>query len=269
MAGLGMRDLNQRTVLLTGAAGGIGSALARQLSDAGARLALVDRDADRLVALADLPGATTHAVDLTERAALGPLVDEVVAAHGRLDVLICNAGLTVFGPFAELAPDEIDAMLDVDLTHVLHLVASALPHLRARDEAHVVLVSSMAGLQAFPFQSVYSAAKHGLRAYGEALRWELAAEGIGVSTILPGTIATPFLDNAGTHDAEQSDQLARLMRRYGTSPERVASRTIAAIRRNRGRVRVGWDCYAVGAVQWLAPPLLPLLFRWATRRKLS
>lgn len=263
-----MRDLNGRAVLLTGAAGGIGSALARQLAGHGARLALVDLDAAGLDRLAtELPGSTTHRMDLTDRAALAGLVPDVVAAHGGLDVLICNAGLTVFGRFADLAPTEIDAVLEVDLTSVLHLVALALPELRARDQAHVVLVSSMAGLQAFPFQSIYSAAKHGLRAYGESLRWELAAEGIGVSTVLPGTIATRFLDNAGTHDDELTGQLARLMRRYGTSPERVATKTVAAIRRNRGRVRVGWDCYAVGLVQWLAPPLLPALLQWGANRQ--
>jgi len=265
-----MRSLSNRVVLLTGAAGGIGAAMARQLSAQGARLALVDRDGEGMRALAsELPASTTcHEIDLSRPELLEPLVAEVIDAHGELSVLIANAGVTIHAPFGELKTSEIDLVLDVDLRGVLHLVAHALPHLREADEAHIVLVSSMAGLQAFPLQSIYGAAKHGLRAYGEALRMELGAENIGVTTLLPGTIATGFMANAGDHDLEETTQMVRLMKRWGTSPERVARAGVRGILKNRGRIRVGWDCHLVSALQWIAPPLLPLLLTLGARRRL-
>ena len=265
-----MLSLSDRVVLLTGAAGGIGRCLARTLSAQGARLALVDRDAEGLRSVvAELSGpASAHIADLSQTGGFDDLVAQVVAQHGRIDVLICNAGLTIHAPFSAMRLDEIDRVMDVDLRGVLHLVHHCLPHLRASDDAHIVLISSMAGLQAFPFQSIYSAAKHGLRGYGEALRMELGAVGIGVTTVLPGTIATGFMDDAGDHSPERLAQLASLMKRFGTSPQRVATKTVRGVLRNHGRVRVGWDCYTVSFVQWIAPPVLPLLLAWSARREL-
>lgn len=264
-----MRSWTGRTALVTGAAGGIGRALARELAATGARLALADRDAAGLAALAAELGVPTsqHVVDLAHPDAPAELVAAVLAAHGELSLLVCNAGLTVHGRFGELATAEIDRVLDVDLRGVLHLVAASLPALRARaPEAHIVLVSSMAGLQPFPLQSVYSAAKAGLRAWGAALRMELAAEGIGVTVILPGTIATGFLAGASSHDPALTARLGGWMVRFGTRPERVARVTARAIRWNRGAVRVGWDCHLVAALAFVAPPLLPAFLAWGVRR---
>ena len=265
-----MGRLSNRVVLLTGAAGGIGAAMARALAAHGARLALVDRDGPGLARLAQTlpPGTSTHVVDLSERDRLEPLVSEVVATHGELSVLICNAGLTIHGRFSDLDADEIDTILDVDLRSVIHLVRVALPQLRRSSNGHIVLVSSLAGVQAFPFQSVYSASKHGLLGYGDALRIELAPDRIGVTTLLPGTIATGFLDRAGSHDPTTTTRLSALMKRWGTSPERVAAATLRSITRNKGRVRVGWDCHALGVLQWIAPPLVPMILGWAARRRL-
>jgi len=265
-----MQQMANRTVLLTGAAGGIGRALAQALAGQGAVLALVDRDDAGLQALAaDLPTDTScHVVDLSNTGALERLIQDVVDAHGEIGLLICNAGVTVHGRFVDLSPEEIDLVMEVDLHSVMHLVSRALPHLRRADDSHIVLVSSMAGLQAFPFQAVYSAAKGGLVGFGDALRMELAAEGIGVTTLLPGTIATGFLDRAGDHDPQTLARLSDAMKRWGTSPERVASATIRGIARNRGRVLVGWDAHTLRALKWLLPPVLPCLLRWATRRRL-
>lgn len=267
-----MHDLNDRVVLLTGAAGGIGSALARAFAAAGARLALVDRDETGLAALAQgLPGATQvslHRLDLADFSTFDGLLADVIAAHGRVDVLVNNAGLTVHGRFADHTAADLDRVLDVDLRAPVHLTRVALPHLRRAEQAHVVLVSSMAGGLAFPFQSAYSTAKFGLRGFGAALRIELAPEGIGVTTVMPGTIATPLLANATSHDDATSTRLAAMMRRYGTNPDRAAAAVLRGIRRNRGTVRAGWDSHVVGLVGWLAPPLMPALLRLAFRREM-
>lgn len=263
-----MRAWTGRTALVTGAAGGIGSALARALAASGARLALADRDAAGLATLAAELAApsSVHVVDLADPAAMGPLVEAVLAAHGDLSLLVCNAGLTVHGRFGELTGAEIDRVLDVDLRGAMHLVAAALPSLRAAPEAHVVLIGSMAGLQPFPLQSVYSAAKAGLGAWGAALRMELSADRIGVTVVQPGTIATGFLATGGSHDPALTTTLSGLMRRFGTSPDRVATATLRAIRWNRGRIRVGWDCHLVALLAVVAPPLLPAFLAWGVRR---
>jgi len=267
-----MLNFRDRVVLLTGAAGGIGSGLGRAFAAAGARLALVDRDEAGLGTLADsLPSATQvslHPFDLREFSAFESLMADILAAHGGINVLVNNAGLTVHGTFADHTEADLDRVLDIDLRAPVHLTRVALPHLRQADEAHIVLVSSMAGGLAFPFQSAYSTAKFGLRGFGAALRIELAAQDIGVTTVMPGTIATGFLANAASHDDLTSTRLSEMMQRYGTQPERVAAAVLKGIRRNQGTVRTGWDSHLVGFVSWVAPPLMPALLRMVFRREM-
>jgi short-subunit dehydrogenase len=279
-----MRSFAGRTVVITGAAGGIGRALVQAFAGEGARLALCDQDAAGLDALlSELSGCevTTHVHDLRQVELLVRLAAEIERQHGAIDVLINNAGLTVHGRFADHTPEQLDELLDVDLRAALHLTHACLPALRraagrAPDEgpgAHIALVSSMAGVLAFPYQSVYSAAKHGLRGFGQALRMELGAERIGVTTVLPGTTATPFLAAAASHDTAMSAKMATLMQRFGTSPALVARAMIGALRADRGELAVGWDSRLTAALQRLAPPLLPRLlgagFRWYAGRDAS
>lgn len=261
--------------MLTGAAGGIGRATARRLAAAGAHLALVDRDAPRLDALAvelrENGGGrrvSTHVFDLAALAELRTLASSIAADHGAVHGLICNAALTVHKRFAAHTVDELDRVLDVDLRSVVHTVHAFLPHLRDVTAGHVVIVSSMAGVNAFPYQSVYSTAKFALRGFGEVLRIELAAEGIGVSTIFPGAIATGFLEGVPSSEPEMVEKLSVLMRRYGTSSDRVARAIVRAIRRNRGVSRVGWDSRLTSALTRLAPPLMPAVLRFAYRRRM-
>ncbi len=260
---------DQHTFVLTGAAGGIGRAIALRLAGSGATLALVDRDAPGLAAVAAaLPGGghTTHVFDLQRLDALTELLAGVTAAHAKVHGVIHNAGLTVHATFADQTAAEIDRVLDVDLRAVLHLTRVFLPALRAAGAAQIVTIASMAGLAGFPFQSTYCAAKFALRGFGEALRPELAPLGIGVTTILPGTIATGFLAAAGTHDKAVSDRLAALMLRFGSDPDRVARAVERAIVRDPATVRVGWDCHLLAWVQWACPPLVPWVLRTALRR---
>lgn len=265
-----MKTLQARVVVLTGAAGGIGSAIARSLANDGAHLALVDRDEQGLTALAgSLPHpnrVSQHVVDLLQFESFPALVDDIIQRHGAVHVLINNAGLTVHGTFLDQTADEIERVLTVDLRAAIHLTKLFLPHLRADAPGHVVNMASMAGFAGFPFQSTYSAAKFGLRGFGQALRPELHPLGIGVTTIMPGAIATDFLGAAGTHDKATSDQLASLMRKYGTPPTRVATKVRRAILRNHAEVRVGWDAHLVCWTQWVCPPLIPFAMRMAYRR---
>lgn len=268
-----MNNFDDALVVLTGAAGGIGRATTSQLVALGARVVAIDKSRSGLEALARMHGeaVVTHEADLGDGDRIDRLARTIARAHGPIDVLIHNAGLTVQGELADMTAAEIDKVLDVDLRAPLQLTRALLPHLSHR--GHVVFVSSMAAVQPFPTQSTYSAAKAGLRAFAEVLRIE--SRHLGVSVILPGTIATPFLENADSHDAATTASLAELMQRFGTRPERVAGAIVDAVRNDRKTVRVGWDCHAVSAVRWLWPELLPSLLRraqrlqWLTRGRAS
>ncbi|MCB9683243.1 MAG: SDR family oxidoreductase [Alphaproteobacteria bacterium] len=264
-----MRDLTDTTAVLTGAAGGIGQALARRLADQGCHLALADVDADRLAAVAatlHAPGrrVTTHVVDVTRPEALDAFADDVREAHGGCHLLLNNAGVTVHGPFAVHTADDLDWLLDVNVRGVIHGCRAFRPMLQeagAGRGAHVVNTASMAGLFGCPTQASYSASKWALRGFTAALRVEWAPLGIGVTALLPGTIATGFLAAARTHDAGASAWMATQMQRYGTAPDRVAARAVTGIRRNRAEVLAGWDAHAIAWTQWVAPWLLPTVLR--------
>jgi len=255
---------HDRVVIVTGAAGGLGKAMSSQLSALGARLALVDRNADAVNELAAKLGDRHMPIvqDLAEVGALRRLVSDVSDNLGPIHTLINNAGVTVHGPFTGQGAQDIDHVLDIDLRSVMHLTHAALPGL-LQTEGNLVFVSSMAGLHGFPMQSTYSAAKFGMRGFAQSLRAELAPKGVSVTTVMPGTVATPFLANAYSLDPTTSATIASLMQRYGASSDYVARRIIDAIVDKRSEVRIGWDCIALGLIDAVAPSVVPASLRAA------
>jgi uncharacterized protein len=218
--------ISGRSVVLTGASGGLGQAIARALADRGARLILTARRRDVLEPLAREIGAETVAVDLADREGLEALAQRVADC----DVLVCNAGLPGTGRLDELDPAAIDRVLDVNLRAPMMLSRSAAGGMRDRRAGHIVLVSSLSGLAVSPFASVYGATKAGLRGFGLALREELRDAGVGVSVVYPGPI------RAAGMFAETGVELPG---RVGTkSPEDVASAVVRAIEDNRAEVMV-------------------------------
>jgi short-subunit dehydrogenase len=265
-----VKELKDRTVLITGAAGGIGGALARAFAERGAHLALVDVDPDRLGKLVDslqVPNrrVTSHLVDVRSTEAWAALAVTLNEQHGGLDVLVHNAGVTVHGPFGDQPLTNLEWLLDINLRGPVRGTHALLPLLKSSESAHVVLVSSMAALFGAPTQAVYGASKAGLRNFGAALRVELVTEGIGVTTVLPGAIATGFLSRARTSDVDESAWMARKMQLVGTLPETVAAKVIRGLRWNRREVRVGWDSVAVDLLQRWMPSVMPTLLSWGWR----
>jgi short-subunit dehydrogenase len=266
-----VRELRGKVAVVTGAAHGIGLAICRALKAEGCRLALVDRDPVGLATAArELgDGVSVHELDLRDLAALEALPDAVVAAHGGIDLVVQNAGLSVYGVLAEQSADDLDRVFDVNVRAVVHGARVFAPHLFAR-RGHLVNLSSMASFFGIPYQSTYCASKSAVRGFTEAIRAEFAPHGVGVTAVLPGTIATRFMERAGTHDPEGSATWARLMQRYGTSPERVARQVVRAVKQDRGEIRVGWDAHLAALVRRLAPGLLrkglTVGFARATRR---
>ncbi len=263
-----MIDLRGKVAVITGAAAGIGAALARRLHDEGCRIALIDRSAEPLAALARALGerATAHPMDVADAPAWEALARAVEASHGPADLLVNNAGVTIHGAFADHTLDDLDRIVDVNLKGVLYGTRAFLPQLTSRGQAHVVNVSSLAGRVALPYQSTYCATKFAVRGFTAALRMELAARGIGVTAVLPGTVATKLLETAQTYDSGASSKLASLMLAHGVRPERVAERIVTAIRRDDAEVLIGWDARLATAAQSLAPVAmsraLGAAFRW-------
>ena len=193
-----------KIVLITGASSGIGAVTAQLLAGKGARVALAARRKDRLDSLVEtIVGkggqAAAYAMDVTDRTQVLAVVDTIVADHGRLDVLINNAGLMLIRPMAEVNVAEWDAMIDVNLNGVLYGIAAALPRFIAQDSGHIINLSSVAGIKVFaPGGTVYSGAKFAVRAISEGLRHEIGGT-IRVTSIEPGAVETDLkLATTGT-----------------------------------------------------------------------
>jgi short-subunit dehydrogenase len=236
--------LGGRTVLLTGATGGIGGAVARALAARGATVVLSGRRAEPLEALAGEIGGRAVAADLAERDAVAQLIRDA----GDVDVLVANAALPASGELTSFSAEEIDRALDVNLRAPIQLARLLAPVMCARRSGHMVFVSSLSGRTAGPHSSLYSATKFGLRGFSLGLRQDLAEHGVGVSCVFPG-----FIRDAGMF----ADSGATLPPGVGTSsPEEVAAGIIRAIERNRGEVDVAPLAMRAGArLGGLAPEL--------------
>jgi NADP-dependent 3-hydroxy acid dehydrogenase YdfG len=198
-------DLEGKVALVTGASGGIGAAVAHKLHEAGASVGLLSRHGDDL----GLDRALGLACDVRDRAAVGGAVDAVVERFGRLDVVVANAGVGAYGPFLELDPERVEAMIDVNLKGTLYTAAATLPHLIAAGEGDFISMASVAGLRAFPGETVYNASKFGQLGFTRALDHELREHGVRATCICPGGVHTGFAIGAGRDegDPELEDML--------------------------------------------------------------
>ena len=224
-------------VLLTGATGGIGRALALELSRRGAHLALLARDEARLAAVAREAGANggrvlTFRFDLALRDGHTGIVRQVVGALGGLEALVNNAGISHFSAYADEEPAAIARLIDVNVNGPLLLTRAVLPHFLQQRAGHIVNVGSILGSIAFAHFAAYSASKFALRGFSEALRRELDSTGVRVSYIAPRTTETAM--NAGAARAFMAETGAAV-----DSPEAVARLIADAVEHDRPQVFVG------------------------------
>lgn len=237
-------EISGSKVLLTGATGGLGHAIARALSAKGAQLILSGRRIEVLEPLASELGARALAVDLSEASE----VDRLLSEAGEIHILVANAALPGSGKLDSLAMDEIDRALEVNLRAPIAMTHALAPEMVKRGNGHLLFMSSLSGKAATAGSSIYNATKFGLRGFSGAMRAELHGTGVGVSAVFPG-----FIREAGMF----AEADVKLPPGVGTrSPEDVAKAVVAAIERNRGEVDVAPLTLRFGsAFAGLAPEL--------------
>jgi 3-oxoacyl-[acyl-carrier protein] reductase len=182
------QSLAGKAALITGASGGIGAAIARSLAEQGVRLGLASRSGADL----DLPDVAAFRCDVRDAAQVAAAVDGTVTRFGRLDILVVNAGVGAYGPFAELGQDDLEEMIDVNVKGMLYTVRAALPHLVAAGGADLVTIASEAGRRGLPGEAVYVASKFAQVGFTRSLDHELREQGIRCVNICPGGVATGF-----------------------------------------------------------------------------
>jgi len=272
-----MKNLQGRVAVVTGAGSGIGRATAVELARRGAGLALVDVDRagmDETAAQIEAldRGVSRHEIDVSDRQRMAALPDEVVAAHGAVDVVVNNAGVAVAHTVANMDLEDFDWIVGINFWGVVYGTRFFLPHLLARDEAHLVNVSSVFGLIGVPGQSSYCATKFAVRGFTESLCGELHGTSVGVTTVHPGGVATAIAERARFRDTinpdiTSSEEVARRFEEVArTTPEKAGRLIADAIQRNRPRLRIGADARFLDRLQRLAPVRYLTPVNWVMRR---
>ena len=257
-----MKSLANKVVALTGAASGIGRALALQLADKGCHLALADVDQKGLQETQSmLPktiNVTTHSVDVANKDQVYQWAEDVVKAHGGVDVIINNAGVASHCAIEEISYDDFNWVFNIVFYGVLYGTKAFLPHLRQRPEGHIVNISSVNGFFPFPGNAPYNCAKHAVKALNQTLIQELRGSNIHITSVHPGGIKTNIARNSRfiksmdprvnrEKAAAQFDKIA------STTAEKAASIIIAGILAEKQRLLVGTDAHILDVLTRLFP----------------
>ena len=261
-----MTSIPGATVAVTGAASGIGRALAIELAARGCDLALADRDEGGLqstaaeIAKAWQRKVTLHRADMGEPEQVAGFAREAVAAHPSLNILINNAGVSLLGLFHEIDQAQMEWLFNINFWGAVNATRAFLPHLSGQKAAHIVNVSSIFGIMAPPGQTAYSAAKFAIRGFSEALRHELqiAKSPVRMSVVYPGGIKTNIVRNSragvGVTDNERRVQsIERFDAIAQTSPKDAALRIIKGIEKNEPRILIGGDARFMDLLQRFRP----------------
>jgi NADP-dependent 3-hydroxy acid dehydrogenase YdfG len=213
------RGLDGRIAVVTGASRGVGAAVARRFADAGARVGLLSRSGDDL-GLGDR--ALGVECDVSDRGQVFAAVERVVEQFGSLDCVVANAGVGMYGNFLELAPEHVEAMIDINLKGTLYTAAATLPHLIEAGGGDFVSLSSVAGLRAFPGETVYNASKFGQVGFTRSLDHELREHNVRATNVCPGGIATDFAMGTGRNEGSTAGMM---------TPDEVADTVVYCVTR--------------------------------------
>jgi NAD(P)-dependent dehydrogenase (short-subunit alcohol dehydrogenase family) len=257
-----MPTFTGRTAVVTGAGSGIGRALAVQLAEAGARLALCDISEEGLAKTVGLlPERTevfTGVVDVADRARVHAFGEEVLERFSTVDLVINNAGVDVSNTIVGTSYDDLDWIMDINFWGVVHGTKAFLPSLVARDAGTIVNISSVFGLVGWPNHGSYCASKFAVRGFTESLRHELRGTGVTAITVHPGGVRTNIVRSSrftiaddGGHDKEKmAKDFERFVR---TTPEQAAATILKAVREGDERCLIGPDARFLSGLQRLLP----------------
>jgi NAD(P)-dependent dehydrogenase (short-subunit alcohol dehydrogenase family) len=271
-----MREIRGAVAVVTGAASGIGRALAVDLAKQGAQLALVDVNAAGLEETRALLGsavARTYMVDVSKAAAVEALANDVQHDFGRASLLVNNAGVALMGTLAELSLEDFAWLIGINFWGVVYGCKFFLPLLAREPDAHIVNVSSIFGLIGPPGQTAYSASKFAVRGFSESLREELReTTAIKVTSVHPAGIATPIAHKARAAQgitAAARQEAEEYFKKVATIPPEEAARVIIkGILGNKNRVLIGSDAYRVDRIQRLFPARASAMFAaWLAGRR--
>ncbi|MDO8396565.1 MAG: SDR family NAD(P)-dependent oxidoreductase [Bradyrhizobium sp.] len=251
---------------VTGAASGIGRALALELAARGCDLALADRDEAGLqtlaaeIAKAHQRKVTVHTVDVGIPQEIEAFAQAAIAAHPVLNIVINNAGVALMGMFDEVDQAQMEWLFNINFWGVVHGTRAFLPHLSKKPEAHIVNLSSIFGIIAPPGQTAYCAAKFAVRGFSESLRHELqmANSPVRLSVVHPGGVATNIARNSRpgvgmTDNARRAQSIERFDAVAKTTPAAAAQRIIVGIEKNQPRILIGNDARYMDLLQRFRP----------------
>jgi short-subunit dehydrogenase len=254
--------LADRTAVITGAANGIGRAIAVSLARRGCNLALADIDEDGLAATAELTRAfgvrvSRHRLDVADRIAVAEFPRAVATDHDGVDVLVNNAGVAAGGTFEQVSEEDFEWLFEINFWGVVRMTRAFMPLLRTSDDARIVNLSSIYGVIAPPEQTAYAASKFAVRGFSEALRHELEGSRIGVTVVHPGGIATSIAEKARVPAGVTEEEIAlrrEKHRKLLRLPPEVAGETIVrGIERRESRVLIGSDAKTISLIARLLP----------------
>ena len=254
--------LENRTAVVTGAASGIGRALAGVLARRRCHLALVDINEaglQRTTEMVATPGVrvSCHRLDVSDADAVANFPQVVRASHPDVDLLFNNAGVALWGRFEQISAADFEWLFSINFHGLVRMTRAFLPLLKASDDARLVNMSSVFGLIGPPGQTAYAASKFAVRGFSEALRHELEGSPVGVTVVHPGGIATPIAETARVSAGISNEELEMERansRKLLTLPAEVAAETIVqGVERRKARVLIGTDAKAIDIMARLAP----------------
>jgi len=254
--------LEGRTAVITGAAGGIGRAIAVSLARRRCNLALADVNQDGLAATAELARAhgvkaSQHVIDVADRTSVAEFPNLVAQEHSGVDLLVNNAGVAVGGTFEQVSEADFEWLFEINFWGVVRMTRAFLPMLKASGDARVVNLSSIYGVVAPPEQTAYAASKFAVRGFSEALRHELEGSGVGVTVVHPGGVATSIAENARLPAGVSDEEIARRREKYRKllrlPPEIAGEIIVRGVERRQPRILVGSDAKAISLIARLFP----------------
>lgn len=253
--------LRARTALITGAASGIGRAIALSLASRGCHLALTDVNEAGLAETAAMAGnsvrVSCHRLDVADREAVAAFPRVVRLEHPGVDILVNNAGVALGGNFEDVSEQDFEWLFDINFWGVVRMTRALLPFLKQSSDARIVNLSSLYGLISPPGQAAYSAAKFAVRGFSNALRLELSGSQIGVTVVHPGGVATSIARNARVPKNAPPELVARnlktIERMLRMPPAKAGEIIVDGIERRQDRVLVGTDAKFVSLLERLMP----------------